>query len=60
LKFVRLREFSEHLPENHSPWAAVRAGDIPANVRANGLAFRQQKMRKIAVFLLSLISQAAS
>lgn len=40
--------------------AAVSARDIPAKVRANVLAFLRQKMRKIAMFLFSLISQAAS
>lgn len=40
--------------------AAVSAGDIPAKVRANTLAFLRRKMHKIAVFLFSLISQASS
>jgi anti-sigma factor RsiW len=40
--------------------AAISARDIPANVRANVLAFLRRKTHKIAVFLFSLISQAGS
>jgi hypothetical protein len=55
-----LHEFSSYLPKTISLGAAVSARDIPAKVRANVLAFLRQKMRKIAMFLFSLISQAAS
>jgi len=39
---------------------SVKAGEVPVEVRTNVLAFVRQKIHRIAVFLFSLIAQAAS